>query len=75
VPLRKFDQLQVETKLETVQFTPSRPQTPRPEIPTENIVLRNAQPVVIDINSREARVRSAQFVARETNLEVTGSFP
>jgi translocation and assembly module TamB len=75
VPLRKFDQLQVETKLETVQFTPSRPQTPRPEIPTENIVLRNAQPVVIDINSREARVRSAQFVARETNLEVTGSIP
>jgi translocation and assembly module TamB len=77
VPLRKLDQFQAEAKIETVQFAQSPSKAPRKDkdLPVENIVLRNAQPVVVDISSREARVRSAIFVARDTNLEVTGAIP
>ena len=38
-----------------------------------DLTLRNTQPVLIAINSREARIRQALFHAKETDLKVTGS--
>jgi translocation and assembly module TamB len=37
--------------------------------------LRNAGPITVDISSQAARIRTARFAARETNLEVTGQLP
>ncbi len=73
VPLRKLDQFQSEIRIDTLQFNAIHPQAPRADVATENIVLKNAQPIVFDLTSREARIRSAIFTARETNLEATGS--
>jgi translocation and assembly module TamB len=38
-----------------------------------DLTLRNTKPVVIAINSREARIRDAYFHAKETDLKMTGS--
>ena len=72
VPLRKLDQFQSEIRIDALQFSAIHPQVARTEVAMENIVLKNAQPIVIDLTSREARLRSALFTARETNLEATG---
>jgi translocation and assembly module TamB len=49
----------------------------RPEAGTLNdaakdLALRNAGPVLVDLTARDARVRQAQFRARDTELSVTG---
>jgi translocation and assembly module TamB len=75
VPLRRLDQFQAEVRMDTVQFMAAHPQAPRPELATEDIVLKNAQPVLISVSAQEARVRSALFTARDTNLEVSGAIP
>jgi translocation and assembly module TamB len=38
-----------------------------------DLTLRNTRPVVIAINSREARIRDAYFHAKQTDLKMTGS--
>ncbi|MGE5569286.1 MAG: translocation/assembly module TamB domain-containing protein [Rhodospirillales bacterium] len=39
----------------------------------KELTFRNAGPVLVDFTAREARVRQAQFRARDTELTVTGS--
>lgn len=39
----------------------------------KELVLRNEGPVLVDVTARDARVRQAQFRARNTDLTVTGS--
>ena len=73
LPLRRPERFQGEVRMETVQFMPAPSQAPRPAGAPEEIVLKNAQPVLISVSAREARVRSALFTARETNLEVSGA--
>ncbi|HEV2202262.1 MAG TPA: translocation/assembly module TamB domain-containing protein [Bryobacteraceae bacterium] len=75
IPLRRPERFQAEARIETVQFTPLASQVPRLDIAAGDIVLRNAQPVLISITAHEARVRSARFTARDTNLEVNGAVP
>ncbi len=79
LPLLHPGQFQGELRIDTLQFMPLPAQLSRisrPEIATaEDLVLKNAQPVVIGISAREARVQSASFTARDTNLEVSGTVP
>jgi len=75
ISLRRPEQFQAEARIETLQFTPVASQVPRLDVAAEDIVLKNAQPVLIGVSAHEARVRSARFTARDTNLEVSGAVP
>lgn len=75
IPLRRPERFQAEARIETLQFTPLASQVPRLDVAAGDIVLKNAQPVLIAISAHEARVRSARFTARDTNLEVSGAVP
>ena len=75
ISLRHPEQFQGEARIDTVQFHAARAPAPRPEAPAEEIVLKNAQPVLISLTAQEARVRTALFTARDTNLEVSGAIP
>ncbi len=75
VPLLRPRQFQGELRIDAVQFMPLSSQISRRDVTAEDLVLKNAQPVVISISAREARVRSAVFTGRDTNLEVSGAMP
>jgi translocation and assembly module TamB len=75
LPLLHPRQFQGELRVDAVQFMPLPSQISRPEVAAEDLVLKNAEPVVMSISAREARVRSARFTARDTNLEVSGTIP
>ncbi|MEP7351720.1 MAG: translocation/assembly module TamB domain-containing protein [Acidobacteriota bacterium] len=40
-----------------------------------DLILKNTQPVVFDVTMDEARLRSAQFTGRDTNLTASGTIP
>jgi translocation and assembly module TamB len=75
VSLRKLQDFQADVTLDTVQLNPKPSQTPRLGVQAQDLVVKNTQPVVIAVSAKEARIRSAQFTARETNLEVSGAVP
>ncbi len=75
MPLRRPDQLRAEVRIDALQLSAAHKPVPRPEVTPDEIVLKNTQPIVIDVTAKEARVRSAVFTARDTNLEVTGAIP
>jgi translocation and assembly module TamB len=64
-----------ELTVDQVQLNPKPAQTLRLGAQTPDIVVKNSQPVTIEISSKEARIRSAEFTARDTTLEVTGAMP
>ncbi len=75
VALNKPQDFQAEVTLDTVQLNAKPAQTFRLGVQAQDVFVRNTQPVVIAVTAKEARVRSAQFIARETNLEVSGAVP
>ncbi len=50
-----------------------RPESGALQNAAKELSLRNAGPVLVDLTARDARVRQAQFRARDTELAVTGS--
>lgn len=64
-----------ELTVDQVQLNPKPAQTLRLGAQTPDIVVKNSKPVTIEISSKEARIRSAEFTARDTTLEVTGAMP
>jgi translocation and assembly module TamB len=75
VALNKPQDFQAEVTLDTVLLNAKPTQTFRLGVEAQDTVVRNTQPVVIAVTAKEARVRSGQFIARETNLEVSGAVP
>ncbi|MBV8844703.1 MAG: translocation/assembly module TamB [Bryobacterales bacterium] len=64
-----------EVTLDAVQLNPKADQTLKLGVQVQDVTVRNTQPVIVDVNSREARVRSAQFIARDTDIQATGAIP
>jgi translocation and assembly module TamB len=62
-----------ELTIPTFHINPRPTQTLRIGVQAPDLVLENTSPIVIAISSKEARVRSAAFKARDTNLEATGA--
>ena len=73
--LRHPQDFQTQVTLDAVQLNPKPNQALQLGVQAQDLVIRNSQPVVVSLNSREALVQSAQFVARDTNLEVAGAVP
>jgi translocation and assembly module TamB len=75
VALLRAENFQGEITLDAVQLNPRPNQTLQLGVQPQDLVIRNTQPVLIAVNSQEARIRSAQLVARDTNIDVTGGIP
>ncbi|HML15587.1 MAG TPA: translocation/assembly module TamB domain-containing protein [Bryobacteraceae bacterium] len=75
VALRKPQDFRAEVTIPTVQLNPKANQTLRVGVELQDVVLTNMQPVVIAVSADEARIRSAQFSARDTRIEVSGGVP
>jgi translocation and assembly module TamB len=75
VALRNPSDFRAELTIDHVQVNPKPAQTLRLGAQAPDIVVKNNKPVAIDISSKEARIRSAEFTARGTTLEVTGAMP
>lgn len=75
LPLLHPSRIEGELRINAMQFTPLPSQIPRREVAADDLVLKNAQPVIISFSAKEARVQSAQFTARDTNLELSGVVP
>jgi translocation and assembly module TamB len=75
VPLQKLDAFRAEVTLNSVQVNPRPNQVLRLGVQPQDVILRNSQPVVVEISSQEARVRSARFTGRDTSMNLTGTIP
>ena len=75
LPLLHPSQFQGELRIDAVQFAPLPTQIPRRQVVDDDLILKNARPVLVSISAHEARVQSAVFGARDTNLEVGGVVP
>lgn len=75
LPLLHPSQFQGELRIDAVQFAPLPSQIPRRQVAADDLVLKNARPVLVSISAHEARLQSASFAARDTNLEVGGVVP
>ena len=73
--LRKPENFQAEIKIDTLQLNARSAETLRMGVQPQDMVIKNTQPIVVAVSAKEARIRSAQLAARETNLEVTGVLP
>lgn len=75
VALQKPRSFRAEVRLANVQASPKQDPAPRLNLTSEDITLRNSQPVVLDVTAQGAAVRTARFVGRNTQVDVTGEVP
>ena len=75
VPLRKPDQYRADVTLSTVQFNPKPSQTLGLGVQAQDIVLRNSAPVTMALTPEGLRINTAQFLARDTSVAVSGTVP
>ena len=75
VPLRKPDSFRATVTLDTVQVNPRPTQVLRLGVQQQDVILKNSQPLVVDITKDRAQVRATQFTGRETNLSMEGVVP
>jgi translocation and assembly module TamB len=75
IELRKPRDFRAEVTIPTLQLNPKPTQTLRLGVQAQDVVLKNTKPIVVAISATEARIRSAEFSARDTSLEVGGGVP
>jgi translocation and assembly module TamB len=73
IALRKPLDFRAELTIPVFHINPRPTQTLRMNVQPNDLVLENTKPIVIALSSKEARVRSAEFKARDTSLEATGT--
>ena len=71
-PLRKPDALKAEVTLPLIEFLPAPDQRPRGGAQSQELVLRNTNPVSLIATTKTIEIQSARFAAKETNLEASG---
>jgi len=75
ISLRKPEDVRAEVTIDQVQVNAKPAQTLRLGVQAPELVVRNSKPLTLEITAKEARIRSAEFTARDTSLEVTGAVP
>jgi len=75
VALQKLFDFQAVMRIDTLQINPKPTQTLQLGVQMQDVILRNAEPIVISVSAKEARIQSARFTARDTNLEAAGAIP
>ena len=75
VALRNLRSFRADVKIDTLQFDAKPGQSLRLDVQTQDVQIRNTQPILVAVTAQEARIDSAHFTARDTNLEATGVIP
>jgi translocation and assembly module TamB len=75
VALQKPRDFHAEVRLANVQLSPKQNPAPRLALRPEDVVLRNSQPVVLDVTVQGATVRAARFTGRNTQMDLAGVIP
>ena len=75
VALRNPRNFRADVKIDTLQLDAKPGQSLRLDVQTQDIRIRNTQPILVTVSAQEARIDSAHFTARDTNLEATGVIP
>jgi translocation and assembly module TamB len=71
-PLNRLDELKADVTLSVVQLNAGPNAQPLGGLKTEDLVLKNAQPVRLEATLKGIDIRSADFVATDTTLSVAG---
>ncbi len=71
-PLKNPDQLKAEVRLTTVQINARQAMQPRAGARSADLVLHNAQPVVLDVTTKAVNIRSTQFTGTDSTLGIEG---
>ena len=75
IALRKPQDFHTALTVNQVQLNAKGSETLRLGVQPQDVVVTNSKPISVDITADEARIRSAEFTARNTNLTVTGAIP
>ena len=75
VALLKPRGFHADVKIDTLQLNAKPEQALRLGVQTQDVQIRNTQPILFSVSAQEARIASAHFTARDTNLEATGVVP
>ena len=75
VALRNLGGFRADVKIDTLQLNAKPQQALRLDVQTQDVQIRNTQPILVTVSAQEARIASAHFTARDTNLEATGVVP
>jgi translocation and assembly module TamB len=75
LPLQKPESFRAKVTLETVQLNPRPSQTLRLGVQQQDVILKNSQPLVVDVTNDRAQLSPAQLTGRNTNVSVEGAIP
>jgi translocation and assembly module TamB len=75
IALKKPEAGKAQISLDRVQFNAKPNQVLRLDVQPQDVMLRNTEPIVLDVTANDARIRTARFTGRDTNLEATGMVP
>jgi translocation and assembly module TamB len=75
VALRTPRNFQADVKIDTLELNGKPQQALRLDVQTQDVQIHNTQPIVVSVTAQEAKIASAHFTARDTNLELTGVVP
>ena len=73
IALAKPLDFRAELTIPVMRVSPQPTQALRLGVQAQDLVVENSKPVMLSITAHEMRVRSAEFKARETNLEASGA--
>jgi translocation and assembly module TamB len=73
--LRKPEAFHAKVTLDAVQVNARPGQALPVGVQQQDVVLKNSQPLVLDINNERAQLAPAQFTGRETNVSLEGGLP
>jgi translocation and assembly module TamB len=75
VALRKPGDFRADVTIDQVQLNAKPAQTLRLGVKAQDLVVKNTKPITLEVTVKEARIRSAEFAARDTSLQLTGAIP
>jgi translocation and assembly module TamB len=75
LPLQRPEDFHAKVTLDTVQLNPRPSQVLRLGVQQQDVILKNSQPLVLDITSDRAQLTPAQFTGRNTNVSLEGAIP
>jgi translocation and assembly module TamB len=73
--LQKPEAFHAKVTLDTVQVNPRPNQVLRLGVQQQDVILKNSQPLVMDITSDRAQLTPTQFTGRNTNVSLEGGLP
>ena len=73
--LRHPGDFQASVTLDGLQFNPKAGQVLGLDVQPQDVVLKSAQPVVVAVTAKEARIQPVRLTGRDTDLEISGTIP